>query len=112
MKKKLGDVLLGLLRERGGQGGGGAHRRRPSLVLHRSPARVGWIWWESVSSSSMTWLGKSKEEERSVLWGKRGNGEGRGAGGGGTSVGLDEDMWHIFSTQATRTHGPLADRPR
>ena len=109
MKKKLGDVLLlGLLRERGGRGGGGARRRRPSLVLRRSPARVGWIWWESVSSSSMTWLGKRK----GVFYGGReATARGGGAGGGGASVGLDEDMWHIFSTQATRTQGPLADRP-
>ena len=81
MKKKFGDVLLlGLRRGRGGRGGGGARRRRPSLVLRRSPARVGWIWWEGVSSSSMAWLGEEKGEEIGVLWGREATGRGGGAG--------------------------------
>ena len=44
--------------------------------------------------------------------GREATGRGGGAGGGGASVGLDEDILHIFSTQATRTQGPLADRSR
>ena len=88
MKKKLGDVLLlGLRRGRGGRGGGGARRHRPFLVLCRSPARVGWIWWEGVSSSSMAWLGEEKGEEMGVLWGREATGRGGGAGGGGAQVG-------------------------
>ena len=42
--------------------------------------------------------------------GREATGRGGGTGGGGASVGLDEDTWHIFSAQATRTQGPLADR--
>ena len=113
MEKNLGDVLLLCLRRgRGGRGGGGARRHRPSLVLRRSPARVGWIWWEGASSSSMAWLGEEKGEEIGVLWGKRGNRKGRGSWWWWGTGGADEDTWHSFSVQATCRHGSLTDRPR
>ena len=52
------------------------------------------------------------EEERSVLWGKRGNSEGRGRWWWWGTSGADEDTWHSFSVQATCRHGSLMDRPR
>ena len=57
-------------------------------------------------------VGEEKGEERSVLLGKRGNGEGRGRWWWWGTSGADEDTWHNFSVQATRRHGPIVDRPR